>query len=139
MTQTLSETTFKIHPPGLLEGGEPLLHVASALRQEDVLGAVVEDDREGVRRLCRESLLLSVAGLQDEDPEGLRPQGGLGLGRVAVGGVAPVEKAVGPQPHPPLLELATAAPVGEPVSTDFLLSIPFWLAYFDINPGKGYF
>ena len=46
--------------PGLLDGGEPLLHVACALRQEHVLRAVVEDDRESVLRIRREALLLGV-------------------------------------------------------------------------------
>ena len=46
--------------PGPLDGGEPLLHVARALRQEHVLRTVVEDDRESVLRLRREALLLGV-------------------------------------------------------------------------------
>ena len=46
-------------PPGLLERGKPLLDVAGAVRQENVLGAVVEDHREGVCGLGRETFLFS--------------------------------------------------------------------------------
>ena len=49
--------------------------------------------------------LLCVAGLQDENPEWLRGHGGFGRSTA----VAPVEEAVGPEAHPPLLELAPSA------------------------------
>ena len=49
--------------------------------------------------------LLRVAGLQDEDPEWFRGRGGFGRSTA----VAPVEEAVCPQSHPPLLELAPSA------------------------------